>query len=312
MALALKHVREAPTPPSELRQGIPSDLSDLVLRLLSKDPADRFQTARALLRELAAIRERYLAGATTRTLPATTTATEVLPITDASAEPKPPRLGGPSGWRIGVPLTLAGLLSGLLVGRFTRPSPPTPSLMTTMPALWIADWRAAPERPSAISQYRLAQTGTTRASRLAAWLAVPGRFPDEADVAYRAYVQLARDLLRDGDAERLSALADDLETWSADRPDRPLWTALAAVAEAGADALSDRAMAARARFQDLNLGGLDPAVAELALETVGVARRSASGAGPDAPALARLADELRAPLGLDGLPGRFPAAFGLD
>jgi hypothetical protein len=44
--MMLKHAREAPLPPSsKIDAAIPPGLDDLVLRCLSKDPADRFQTA---------------------------------------------------------------------------------------------------------------------------------------------------------------------------------------------------------------------------------------------------------------------------
>jgi serine/threonine protein kinase len=40
-----KHINEAPVPMREINPTIPKDLADAVMRCLSKDPADRFQTA---------------------------------------------------------------------------------------------------------------------------------------------------------------------------------------------------------------------------------------------------------------------------
>jgi hypothetical protein len=48
-------VMETPKPPAELNPAVPAALSDLVMRLLEKDPARRPQTARAVADELAAI-----------------------------------------------------------------------------------------------------------------------------------------------------------------------------------------------------------------------------------------------------------------
>ena len=47
-----KHVSEPPTPPSVIMPGIPGQLEAIVLRLLAKDPADRFPGAEELLIEL--------------------------------------------------------------------------------------------------------------------------------------------------------------------------------------------------------------------------------------------------------------------
>jgi serine/threonine-protein kinase len=53
--VATKHVTEAPRPPSELREGIPAGLETVVLRLMAKDPADRYQTAPELREALEAV-----------------------------------------------------------------------------------------------------------------------------------------------------------------------------------------------------------------------------------------------------------------
>lgn len=42
MELARMHVKDAPLPPSQLRKQIPSSYDQIVLRMLSKDPGDRF------------------------------------------------------------------------------------------------------------------------------------------------------------------------------------------------------------------------------------------------------------------------------
>lgn len=47
-AIALKHVRETPRPPSQLRPGLPVAWDTLILKALAKDPRDRFQTADAM------------------------------------------------------------------------------------------------------------------------------------------------------------------------------------------------------------------------------------------------------------------------
>src|SRR6185437_6605835 len=43
--VAMKHLSNAPKPPSELRKDIPPELDMVVLRALAKDPNDRYQSA---------------------------------------------------------------------------------------------------------------------------------------------------------------------------------------------------------------------------------------------------------------------------
>jgi beta-lactam-binding protein with PASTA domain len=46
--IAMKHLSEVPDPPSELRAEVPDDLDNVVLRALSKEPAERYQSAAAM------------------------------------------------------------------------------------------------------------------------------------------------------------------------------------------------------------------------------------------------------------------------
>jgi eukaryotic-like serine/threonine-protein kinase len=50
--IAMKHVNDLPAPPSSLRPEIPSELDQIVLRALAKDPADRYQTAEEFIEDL--------------------------------------------------------------------------------------------------------------------------------------------------------------------------------------------------------------------------------------------------------------------
>ncbi len=46
--IAMKHLSEVPNPPSAIRPEVPDDLDNVVLRALSKEPADRYQSAAAM------------------------------------------------------------------------------------------------------------------------------------------------------------------------------------------------------------------------------------------------------------------------
>ena len=99
--IAMKHLNEAPRPPSELRGEIPPELDQIVLRALAKDPHERYQSAE----EFSADLDRLEAGipvspettaAATAVLaggPATA-ATQIL-SPDAGTRVLPPKPGAP-------------------------------------------------------------------------------------------------------------------------------------------------------------------------------------------------------------------------
>jgi beta-lactam-binding protein with PASTA domain/predicted Ser/Thr protein kinase len=55
LEIAMKHLSEIPRAPSELRPELPTDVDMIVLRALAKDPADRFESAEEMERELARV-----------------------------------------------------------------------------------------------------------------------------------------------------------------------------------------------------------------------------------------------------------------
>src|SRR5262249_40265826 len=57
MEVMLAHTRDPIAPPSKIREDVPSDLEQVILKCLAKGPAERFQTAEALEQALAACRD---------------------------------------------------------------------------------------------------------------------------------------------------------------------------------------------------------------------------------------------------------------
>ncbi len=49
------HVKEAPKPPAELHPGLPSELNEIILMAIAKDPTQRFQTAEAFRNALSSV-----------------------------------------------------------------------------------------------------------------------------------------------------------------------------------------------------------------------------------------------------------------
>ncbi len=290
LALALKHVKDTPVDLSVRRTDLPADLCRLVMKLIEKDPAQRYQSASEMLRDLAKVREAMQLAQTLAGAPAAVNnTTPGIAIDDAPSQPRAkairtgPRLGGlledaKARSRVIAAMVAVGLVAGCVVGWMLRP----PDLLgeqakvsATAPALWMApDWAEVPKQLTAELQYRYAQTRAEPGMREAAWVAVPGHFPREHEWSSRAYDQLARRLLRDRDADRLRVFAAELNKIG--RADE---NQLAAVAGVAAEVLEGDVQ------QSINVfttqpGGFvqtltDPGLSELAIEVVLEAERAA-------------------------------------
>lgn len=79
VAIAMKHIQEAPVPPIEKNPSLHPGLNQIILTCLEKNPADRFSTAL----ELASALENYREWDDTQVLPQATTPIPVPPVQEA-------------------------------------------------------------------------------------------------------------------------------------------------------------------------------------------------------------------------------------
>lgn len=284
VALALKHIQEQPVHLSVHRPDLPSELADLVMRLMAKAPTDRYQSASEMLRDLSRIRGAVnapsmgLAAARSDSSATPAPSSKSLATSSATATTAPWRLRerlSQVRFRtrevVAVILLAAGL--GALFGARGRADDllgPRSASPKGPPALWMAPWEAVERQGSAAAQYRHAQFHASEVDPAAAWLAVPGYFPSDESWSGRAYVQLARALFRQGDADRLSALAAALEAAPTKQDG-----SLARAARAGGAALRDDAEGVLHAYD--NTAALDlqpPPLNELGLEVVDRAQRA--------------------------------------
>ncbi|HTH47489.1 MAG TPA: serine/threonine-protein kinase [Candidatus Limnocylindria bacterium] len=150
--VALKHVQEQPRPITELRPDLPADLCGMVHKMMAKDPDERYQSAREILRDLVKVRDgRTLGLAQTNgsaaQVPLTlsgTNANGVPAANSAVLEPVAPRR-----WVLWVGAALGGVVAlgiGVLAYVGLNPSRDTaPSPMPVTPASGLPDVRL-PER----------------------------------------------------------------------------------------------------------------------------------------------------------------------
>ena len=284
LALALKHVSDRPIDLSVHRPDLPPDLVKLIMKLIQKAPGDRYQSAGEMLRDLAKIRE-TLATSTASTVAAAASAAQDVSTptlsprrgksssrsrsTEASLDdPAAPRRPWPDRRAIGLGLAVS-LAAGLVAGWFARP----PDLLSEgsavkagRPAAWLAPaWGDVPRKPSASAQYRYAQLLPGGPDRDAAWVAVSEFFPNDRTWSAQSYTQIARELFRRGDSDRLGAFAQGLRLIR-HGPEETL----AGVIDAGLSALDGDAEKVL-RFFDNNSYNMvesliDPALADFGLE----------------------------------------------
>jgi serine/threonine-protein kinase len=134
--VAMKHLSNAPKPPSELRKDIPPELDMVVLRALAKDPNDRYQSADEMEGDLDRVaRGLPIAAATVDTAtqvmrrpPATqvesTAATMIAPVAGASRDVPPPFIEEEEhvgherpwwAWLLAFLFVVAAVVAGILV-----------------------------------------------------------------------------------------------------------------------------------------------------------------------------------------------------
>jgi len=96
VAIAYQHVQSAPTPPRQLQPAVPAELEAIILKLLSKDPAQRYPDAESLRADL----RRFIEGqpvdamAAAAVVPATAAMAPVVEPDDDDQYVEPPRRTG--------------------------------------------------------------------------------------------------------------------------------------------------------------------------------------------------------------------------
>jgi serine/threonine-protein kinase len=312
LAVAVQHVQGTAVDLAVHRPDLPRELCALVMKLMAKDPKVRYASAGEMLRDLARVRESVSGSA------AMAVSLPSVPVLTATPVPaaRPARRGAerrrdaaadPSAWRLRarhvlVALGLSALVGGVLGSRGRAENLLSPQMRRPEgpPALWLDAWDRVSRLESVRAQYRHAQLGAVGTDRAAAWLAVPGHFPSAArdeGWAAKAYIQLARELFRRGDPERLEALGRALEA-SPGYAD----PALTHVAPAAAAVLHNDLEGMLRHYEHVAVDQpQNPALAELSLEIVVQARRNVDRMSSLATRLRALEEKLNEDLAIPPL-----------
>jgi eukaryotic-like serine/threonine-protein kinase len=209
LAVAVQHVKREPRPLASLRGDLPPALCRAVDRMLAKDPAQRWQSARELLRELYRIHREY---------PGSDDGEDSAGWDSIVSEPLPRRetdaLGklqqamkqaGPSRhrgrWLLAGGVLAAFTIAALAAWATVRPQP-------LLPASSSAGQARVPRQSTVLRQwYYASQIGTEEA-----WQSVVDYFPEKEHEyhVFRAKQQLARIYLRARDYDRAMSVFDEL------------------------------------------------------------------------------------------------------
>src|SRR5439155_7991404 len=110
--VALQHVQTEPKPLAEIRPDLPLGLCAIIHKLMAKEPANRYQTARDLLQDIVRLRNSLTGALKGTTGSISLIATEVEPLVALEAETRePPRKRRWLPWTVAASIALA-LLGG--------------------------------------------------------------------------------------------------------------------------------------------------------------------------------------------------------
>jgi len=218
LGVAVQHLKKRPPPLESLRSDLPAALCRLVHKMLAKEPDDRCQSARDILRELRRIHLEEFQDNWPEDLPGWESTglelsadsggqvtRQLAALMKTSATVRTGRRMRRAFWAG----ALATFLLGAAIAWFATRQPPLLAGIPTRESL-------VQEQPSALLQYLHA----SRIGTKEAWESVIEYFPDKEHLCSRAKQQLARIYLSEGDHDRALILFDELAL--ADEEEREL------------------------------------------------------------------------------------------
>jgi serine/threonine protein kinase len=211
LAVAYKHVHEAPIPPTSLEPSVPPTLEAVTLRALEKDAAARFQTAADMK---AALDDRAPLAQVTAPTPPALEATTTLPVAPTGTLPR--RADRPPRRRPLIPILLGlaalALIAALAFAAFD--SDPRPAA-TQRPSPSSTPSTPAPTTPPPTTQAPPPPTESVEAAAAALNALVAAGLADET-ISDKAAEEIGKrledalDRFREGDTEQAVDKLDDI------------------------------------------------------------------------------------------------------
>jgi serine/threonine-protein kinase len=306
LALALKQVRETPRSMLVHRPELPPDLDRMVLKLMAKSPADRYQSAGEMLADLSKLRDMLHvpsapmtitdagppngednsrvagasgAGGRSAAQAAATLSSRAADLGQAASRSLARLSGGLIAATIATFLVLGAIAGWTMRSPDVMAVPAEPS--KALPVLWVEPaWNAVARQSSASEQLHYALFQAPPSERIAAFLAVPGHFPHSHDQVSRAYTQLARLWYRNCDLDALLALESELSSWKSAKTHEQELVEVVRIAVKFRKADIDGVLEGfKALSRDKLTDMYDPALVELSIEICADALAASSRSG---------------------------------
>jgi serine/threonine-protein kinase len=212
--VALKHVTEQPRPLADLRPDLPVDLCGMVHKMMAKNAADRYQSVRDILRDLAAIRDGLslvLNPAVALSISGTSPAASSSPSVTAIPT-RPPRWGR---WVLAGLACVVAAAAGAVAFAVMNPPP--------APEGGVTPTTSTPPPPAAaFPEIRTTDRLTTTRER--ELIALIGTRGTKGDRVIEAYIELGMMYVRD---RRLDEARATFERLAAEKLDSTLSTVMA-------------------------------------------------------------------------------------
>ncbi len=217
LSVAVQHLKKTPPPLADIRHDLPAELCRIVHRMLAKNPKDRYQSPRHLLKDLRNLQTEELGDTWPENLPGWTTAgLENTPLPPLRATQRIQALMDtaeiPSRRAFKRTALATALLLAVCIGGLI-------AWFTTSQPLMLdgAQLAAGTSPPVAKEENVLLQwISATKADTQSAWLALIEYYPQKKNYVRRAQQQLARLYLREGDDVRALAACHRLATLDPD------------------------------------------------------------------------------------------------
>jgi serine/threonine-protein kinase len=297
------------------RPDLPSELDNLVLKLMEKSPAERYQSAGEMLADLAKMRDVLHIDSAPTITDTGSAAAESASMSRPAAASSSLRAAAPPGdktmvssaasagqmasaslSRLSGGLIAAIMSAGVVLGAIAGWTNRSPDVMAvprdasvSIPVLWVdPSWSAVNRKAGAAEQLHYAIFDAAPEERVAAFLAVPGFFSHSHDQVSRAYTQLARIWFRDCNIEALEALESELSAWkSAKTHEQELVSVVRIAVNLRKSDLDGVLEGFKGIMRDGASDMYDPALVEFALEICTDALAAATRAGTESTSIMR-------------------------
>jgi serine/threonine-protein kinase len=215
LAIALQHIRSEPESLSGIRPDLPRELCRIVHKLMAKNPDERYQTGRQVVRDLQKLRGELSSEQVASSRPVKSPPSVPVDIAAQAVAKSRVRtfsrdfIRRYAAWWLAASAVLA-LLAGAGYGWYCR----APDLRIPDSGVPVASppprWEDIPHKESAEAQYRFATWAGQDVHAEAAWLAVINYWDSEPDWAFVARMELGKHYLMERRLDKADTLFSEM------------------------------------------------------------------------------------------------------